>query len=195
MKRPVLFYLPYLLCINLLCCKDAEDKEPLYNTSQGMVQLVQDLNREFGTAAGFTRLLLVFNQQDGTGISVAAAKDVDSSKLTEMIKWPGQKIWSTTGESRLQIEGNAQPRDFMFTLHELNDLQLIPELVKRSIDKVALEKKLSDLIVGAIGITMPGTINDSSYGVRITVNVMTKKEDRVFMVTYDGKGNFKSFYY
>ena len=88
----------------MLCCKDAEDKEPLYNTSQGMVQLVQDLNREFGTAAGFTRLLLVFNQQDGTGISVAAAKDVDSSKLTEMIKWPGQKIWSTTGESRLQIE-------------------------------------------------------------------------------------------
>ncbi|RPD38271.1 hypothetical protein EG028_25605 [Chitinophaga barathri] len=158
-----------------------------YDNDKDLSGLVEELKDKFGQNAGFTSITMSYH--DGIGTStVATGGDINSNKLTERLKQKG--IWQDKAEVTLEIDGEATPKDFMFTLDQVQDLRKIPGLVKSSIEKVEKEKKITDLVSNMVSVSMPSRIDTPGDELRITVYVSPKNGGTDFTLLYNQKGEF-----
>ncbi|RPE05675.1 hypothetical protein EGT74_25215 [Chitinophaga lutea] len=163
-----------------------------FEDSKDVASIASELKSKFGDNAGYTSILLSY--ADGVGTSViASGGDVNSNKLMERMKLKG--IWEDKSEITLEIEGEAKPKDFMFTLQQVQDMQKVPELVKASIAKVEKEKQMKDLVVSSVHYSMPSRIKGPDDALRLTITVEPKNGGTDFQLIYDEKGNFKTMVY
>lgn len=164
-----------------------------FETAGGISDIAGELKDKFGENAGFTSISMSYHDGLGTSTIATGTSDVNSNKLMERMKQKG--IWQDKAEITLEIEGEAKPKDFMFTLKQVQDLQKIPELVKASIEKVEKEKQMKELVATSVMIAMPSRINSPDDVLRITVSVEPKNGGTDFQVIYNEKGEFQTMVY
>lgn len=182
-----------LLAATLTSCQYFGGGGRDFETSKGIASLVSELKDEFGDNAGYTSINMSYHDGIGTSTVATGTADVNSNKLTEKLKQKG--IWQDKSEITLEIEGDAKPKDFMFTLQQLQDLQKIPDLVKASIAKVEKEKQMKDLVPTMVAISMPSRINSPDDGVTIVIYVEPKNGGTDFQLSYNAKGEFQRLLY
>lgn len=164
-----------------------------FENSKDLASLVGELKSKFGENAGYTSILMSYHDGLGTSVVASGTGDANSNKLIEKMKQKG--IWEDKSEITLEIEGEAKPKDFMFTLQQVQDLQKVPELVKSSIAKVEKEKQMKDLVVNSVHIAMPSRIRGPEDALRMTVTVSPKNGGTDFQLIYNEKGEFKTMVY
>lgn len=164
-----------------------------FDNADDLASLVGELKDKFGENAGYTSINMSYHDGIGTSTVATGTGDINSNKLMERMKQKG--IWQDKAEVTLEIDGDAKPKDFMFTLAQVQDLKKIPDLVKASIEKVEKEKKMTDLVANTVSISMPSRINDPEDGLKITVYVEPKNGGTDFTLTYNQKGELLSMLY
>lgn len=182
-----------LLAATLASCQYFGGGGRDFETSKGISALVQELKDEFGENAGYTTINMAYNSGIGTSVLAIGTADMNSNKLIEKLKQKG--IWQDKSEITLEIEGEAKPKDFMFTLQQLQDLGKIPDLVKASIAKVEKEKQIKDLVPTMVAISMPRKLDSPDDGVSIVIYVEPKNGGTDFQLSYNAKGEFLQMLY
>lgn len=182
-----------LLAFTLASCEYFGAGGRDYENAKDLASLVGELKSKFGENAGYTNISLSYHDGIGTSVVAAGAADPNSNKLIEKLKQKG--IWEDKSEITLEIEGDAKPKDFMFTLQQLQDLQKVPELVKASIEKVEKEKQMKDMVVNSVYIAMPKSIRGPEDQLRMTVTVSPENGGTDFQLIYNEKGEFQKMIY
>lgn len=159
-----------------------------FETAKGIASLVSDLKDEFGENAGYTSINMSYHDGIGTSIVATGTADMNSNKMIEKLKQKG--IWQDKSEITLEIEGEAKPKDFMFTLQQVQDLQKIPDLVKASVERVEKEKQMKDMVATTVAISMPSRIKGPDDGLSIIIYVEPKNGGTDFQLSYNAKGEF-----
>lgn len=182
-----------LLAVILSACEYFGAGGRDFETSKGIASIVSELKDKFGENAGYTRISMSYHDGVGTSTIATGTADVNSNKLIEKMKQKG--IWQDKSEITLEIEGEAKPKDFMFTLQQVQDLQKIPELVKASVEKVEKEKNMKDMVPTIVSISMPSRINSPDDGLSIIIYVEPKNGGTDFQLSYNAKGEFLKMMY
>lgn len=177
-----------LLAVILSACEYFGGGGRDFETSKGIASLVSELKDKFGENAGYTSINMSYHDGIGTSTVATGTKDVNSNKLIEKLKQKG--IWEDKSEITLEIEGDAKPKDFMFTLQQVQDLQKIPDLVKASVERVEKEKQMKDMVATMVAISMPSRINSPDDGLKIVIYVEPKNGGTDFQLSYNAKGEF-----
>src|SRR5688572_31440321 len=94
-----------------------------FDNADDMSDLVGELKDKFGQNAGFTSITMSYHDGIGTSTVATGTADINSNKLMERMKQKG--IWQDKAEVTLEIDGEATPKDFMFTLDQVQDLKNI----------------------------------------------------------------------
>lgn len=163
-----------------------------FETTEGMADIVEQLNDQFGKDASYTSVILSYHKDIGTMVSATGTKDPASKKLIN--KHRANKGWEDLSEITLEIEGDAKPSDFMFTLKDVDNLNKLPEMVKLSVDKIKKEKNF-DVVVESVNLNAPDRINSPDDKLRYLINCAPPNGGTKFTMIFDHTGNFKNMVY
>jgi hypothetical protein len=192
MKKHFLYLVLAVACFVFNSCKPGARNGKAWTTAEGITGIAADLNSAFGKDASFTHLSLNYIKDFGTIVTATGTKDPASKKLIE--KQKTNAGWEDMSQVTLEIEGDAKPADFMFTLNDLDNLTKVPDMVKQSVDKIKKEKNF-DVVAENVNIVGPSRANDPDYKVSIMVNLKPENGGTSFTVTFDKKGNFEKIIY
>lgn len=164
-----------------------------FETEEGVKETREQLDSKFGKGAWYTDVTLSYDKSTGTVITGTGTADPNSPKLIERHLMKG--IWKDLSEITMEISGGGQPKDFMFTLDQVN-MDKIPALVKQSKEKVSKEKGIKDVVVTWVSISMPDKLNnDKPAKPSYRLNVEPESGGTHFTFIYDVQGNFENMIY
>ncbi|BAV05850.1 hypothetical protein FLA_1862 [Filimonas lacunae] len=182
-----------LLAITLTACEYFGGGGCTYETADGIKDAQKELDSKFGKGAGYTDVMFSFHKDVGTVITATGTPDLNSAKLIERHRMKG--IWKDLSEITMEISGEGKPRDFMFTLDQV-DLSKIPAMVKQAKEKIQKEKGIDKVIASSVSLSMPDKLDNKEDGnPTYHINVEPESGGTTFSFVYDVKGNFKNLIY
>ncbi|NII24342.1 hypothetical protein HB364_04600 [Pseudoflavitalea sp. X16] len=190
MKKHTLSLLLAICMMVFYSCSSGGGKA--FETTEGMADITGQLDDEFGKDASYTSVILSYHKDIGTMVSATGTKDPASKKLIE--KHRANKGWEDRSEITLEIEGDAKPSDFMFTLKDVDNLKKVPEMVKLSVDKIKKEKNF-DVVVESVNVSAPSRINSPEDKLRYLINCAPPNGGTKFTMIFDNTGNFQKMLY
>lgn len=191
MKTPS-FRLLLALAISALSLISCGNNTRIFETKEGVDDLVSELDKQYGKDASYTSLIMTFDKSIGSAVSVTGTKDPASKKMIEKRKMKGS--WTDMSEITLEIDGDAQASEFMFKLKDIDNLGKVPGLVKASIDKIKKEKNM-DVVATSVNITAPDRIKSDKDKLRYLINLEPANGGTDFTAIYDHQGNFQNLLY
>lgn len=180
-----LFLFTAIAALGLVSCGNGGRS---FETADGVQDIANDLDKQFGKDASYTNVLMSYHKSLGTSVSATGTKDPGSKTMIEKQKSKG--IWKDVSEITLEIEGGAQASEFMFKLKDVDNLRKVPELVKASIEKIKKEKNF-DVVATSVNITAPSRINSPDDKLRYLINLEPANGGTNFTAIYDYQGKFK----
>lgn len=190
MKKHTIHLLLAACLLAFAACQSGDSKA--FETPEGVADAVSDLQDEFGTAASYTNVLLAYHKGIGNTLSATGTKDPASKKMLSKQKVNG--MWKDLSEVTLEIEGDAQPADFMFTLQDLDHLKKLPGMIKQSVDKIKKEKNF-EVVAESVNINAPSRIKGPDDKLRYLINCAPPNGGTSFTVIFDHNGNFQTMVY
>jgi hypothetical protein len=184
-----LFLLLAIAAIGLTSCGG---KSRVFDSKEGVSDLAGELDKQFGKDASYTSLIMSYDKNIGTSVSVTGTKDPASKKMTEKRKLKG--VWNDVSEITLEIEGDANASEFMFKLKDIDNLNKVPGLVKASIDRIKKEKNF-DVVATSVNISAPDRIRSDKDRLRYLINLEPASGGTNFTAIYDHQGNFRDLLY
>lgn len=185
MKKHIL-YLVLAIAAFSSCKSGGSRSGKAWTTTEGINGIVADFNSAFGKDASYTHMSLYYIKDVGTIIAATGTKDPASKTLIE--KQKANAGWEDLSQVTLDIEGDAKPSDFMFTLNDLDNLAKVPDMIKQSVDKIKKEKNF-DVVPDDVNIVGPTRAGEDK--VTIMVNLKPANGGTSFTVAFDAKGNFE----
>jgi hypothetical protein len=191
MKKQVIGVMA-LIMVLLYSCKSFNDREKDFETDDGISKIASSLDNEFGKNASYTDVTLSYAKGIGTTISATGTKDPTSVKLLSKQKVNGS--WQNVSEVTLEIDGDARPADFMFTLNDVQNLKKVPEMIKTSIEKIKKEKNF-DVVAEHVSVKAPERINSADDKPEYNINLRPETGGTSFIMIFDSQGNFQKMVY
>jgi hypothetical protein len=161
-----------------------------YQDAESFGKLKQELTDKFGKDAYYTKFA-VMNEDYGSTISVTVTKNPASLKMEDWITVNGG--WQQNAEVTLEIEGDAKPEEFMFQLDKIMNIDLLGKLIEQSKQKVIAEKKIEEVTVKTITMSVPddGDFSTSKY----FITIEPKQGGTTFNFWYNLDGSLHKFDY
>jgi hypothetical protein len=184
---------PFLLALSIIllnACKSSGGRT--IESADGVAGIVEDLNSEFGDKASYTSVGMGYHKDLGTTVSATGTKDPSSNKLIKKQKTKGN--WQDLSEITLEIEGEAKPADFMFTLKDVDNFKQLPTMIKSSVDKIKKEKNI-DVVVENVTVNAPQKIDSEDDNLRYLIYLAPEQGGTTFTMIFDNKGNFQRMMY
>jgi hypothetical protein len=182
-----------LICIviGMNACSLVSSLGSSYSTSkEGFEKLGKDLESKFGKESYYTDITLSYDKTVGDMLNIKVAKDPNTLTMEEHNYMRG--VWQKKSDITLEIEGGANPKEFMMTLDEAK-LNTVWPLIEQSKKKLLDEKKLAETVLKMITIQVPD--NGEKTTTTIYILLEPKTGGTQFSFVYDLSGKLVSFNY
>lgn len=177
-------FLALLLLVSFSGCRTSETRS--YETNEGIKAIVYQLEEQFGAEGSYSAIHMRYD--DSTGFILTATGVVQKTTDSLVVRQLKKGDWTELAVTPLKSGGSST---VLFTLKALQDLQMIPDLVKKSILKIAKETKRPGLEVKEVLVNAPG-YDGGEDPVRINIYVEPKAGDEKFELAYNKESQLKS---
>ncbi|NML19452.1 hypothetical protein HHL16_01140 [Pseudoflavitalea sp. G-6-1-2] len=177
-------FLCLLLLVSFSGCRTTETRS--YESKEGIRAIVYQLEEQFGNEGSYSAIHMRYD--DSSGFILTATGVVQKATDSLVVRQLKKGDWTELAVTPLKTGGNST---VLFSLKTLQDLQMIPDLIKASIFKLAKEIRRPGLEVKEVLINAPG-YDGGEDPVRINIYVEPKAGDEKFELAYNKEGQLKS---
>lgn len=162
----------------------------LSQDAEGFAKLQEVFVDKFGADAYYTNISIVFvpGKSAGSGLmfNVVETTDPSSHKMQEWA-YNSHSGWQNTAEVTLEIEGDTDPKEFMFQLDDTFNLRKVGELIEKSSKKLAEEKNITNAVLNTAWMDAPDNGDFSTMKIAITMKPENGGTTFNFYYTLDGE--------
>jgi hypothetical protein len=171
-------------------CQSSDRKA--FDTSDGVGDVVNQLNKAFGKGAHYTDITISYIKGVGTIISASGTQNPNDNKLLR--KQYANSAWDDVSEVTLEVSGGAQAGVFMFTLDQIDQLKVVPRIVQEAAAKVKKDKNM-EVVTERVSIIFPSRVQGPDDPLTYSVNLKPEHGGTLFVVVFDRKGKYQKMIY
>ncbi len=191
MKYLTFFIYLIAVCIIGACGNSEEKSQAYFDSDDEFTELVKSLNEQFSDNAGYSSIMLSYDDLMGNTVLVKVSRNIDENTIEEWFFM--NDSWDKKAETKLEL-GDKNPADFLFSLNGDYDLSKLLDMVNESKHKVMNELKVKEVVCKSVNLLMPrkrSSVNKMDDLIT-QIAIEPLSGGTTYKHSYDAMGNLKN---